>query len=136
MAHLWCYHSKSFIWICTINFARMICYSWCRCTIWQPLNSVMDELFHIFCGMSCGRCVQLCSREAQRAHWVPTLTYPKGICLPKPSTEVYETVSPHLRGVCCDLSGMIWCLVLLKLIAGTVGMLRETAAAHTWPLLC
>lgn len=83
----------------------------------------MDELSHIFCGVSRGRCVQLCSRGAQRPHQAHNLTYPKGICLPKALTEACETVSPHSGGVCSDLSGMIWCSVLLKLIVGTGGML-------------
>jgi len=46
-----------------------------------------------------------------------------GICLPKTLEEVYETVLLHLNCIRCDLSGQICCLMLLKLIAGTVGML-------------
>ena len=91
----------------------------------------MDELPHIFSGMSWGRHMQHCCRGAQTAYRVHTLMHPMGTCLPKTLIGVCETVPLDLNCICCDLSGMICCLILLKLVAGTIGMSRKTAAAHT-----
>lgn len=70
----------SFIWVCTTNFVWTICYAWCKCTVCQLLNSLMDELPRFSCGVSWGRCMQHCCREARVAYRVHTPTYPMGIC--------------------------------------------------------